>query len=84
MNAVIRTLTGHRSTCTSIDFHPFGDYFASGSLDTTLKVWDIRRKACINTYKGHARGVTRTCFSPDGRLLASGNTDGELKVSCLS
>jgi WD40 repeat protein len=30
---------------------------ASGSLDTNLKIWDIRRKGCIHTYKGHDRGV---------------------------
>ena len=81
--AVIRTLTGHRSTCSSVEFHPFGDFFASGSLDTTLKVWDIRRKACINTYRGHARGINQTAFSPDGRLVASSSIDGEVKVSPL-
>lgn len=78
--AVIRTLTGHRSSCLSVNFHPFGDFFASGSLDTSLKVWDVRRKACINTYKGHSRGVTNVQFSPDGRLVASGGQDGDLKV----
>ena len=41
---VVRTLTGHRSNCISVDFHPFGEFFASGSLDTNLKIWDIRRK----------------------------------------
>ena len=82
--AVIRTLTGHRSSCLSVDFHPFGDFFASGSLDTSLKVWDVRRKACINTYKGHTRGVTNIQFSPDGRLLASGGQDGDLKVQSSS
>ena len=78
--AVIRTLTGHRSSCLSVDFHPFGEFFASGSLDTSVKVWDVRRKACISTYKGHSRGVSNVQFSPDGRLLTSGGQDGELKV----
>ena len=81
MLAVVRTLTGHRSSCLSVDFHPFGDFFASGSLDTSVKVWDVRRKACINTYKGHGRAVTSVKFSPDGRLLSSGGQDGELKVT---
>ena len=81
-NAVTRTLTGHRSSCLSVDFHPFGDFLASGSLDTTLKVWDLRRKACISTYRAHGRGVSIARFSPDGRLLASGGQDGDLKVCC--
>ena len=50
----VRTLTGHRSSCLSVAFHPFGDFVASGSLDTNLKVWDLRLKECIQTYKGHA------------------------------
>jgi katanin p80 WD40 repeat-containing subunit B1 len=55
---VIRTLLGHRAPCISVEFHPYGDFFASGSLDTNLKIWDIRRKSCIQTYKGHTQGVS--------------------------
>ena len=39
----IRTLTGHRSECLSADFHPYGAFFASGSLDTNLKVLSHRK-----------------------------------------
>ena len=45
---VVRTLTGHRSNCSSVDFHP-GEFFASGSLDTNLKIWDIRRARDAST-----------------------------------
>ena len=63
-----------------MDFHPFGDFFASGSLDTSVKVWDVRRKTCINTYKEHRCGVVNVQFSPDGRLVASGGQNGDVKV----
>jgi katanin p80 WD40 repeat-containing subunit B1 len=76
----VRTLTGHRSSCLSIEFHPFGDFVATGSLDTNLKVWDLRRKDCIQTYKGHSKGVTHVGISPDGRWVASGSEAGEVKV----
>lgn len=36
---VVKTLTGHKSNIKSLDFHPFGDFVASGSLDTNVKVW---------------------------------------------
>jgi len=78
--AVVRTLTGHRSNCTSVDFHPFGEFFASGSLDTNLKIWDIRKKGCIHTYKGHTRGVNAIRFTPDGRWVVSGGEDHTVKV----
>lgn len=77
---VVRTLTGHRSNCISVDFHPFGEFFASGSLDTNLKIWDIRKKGCIHTYKGHTRGVNAIRFTPDGRWVVSGGEDNTVKV----
>jgi len=43
-NVVIRTLTGHKSSVRSMDFHPYGNYVASGSADTNIKV----RKLCIH------------------------------------
>jgi katanin p80 WD40 repeat-containing subunit B1 len=39
--SVLRTLTGHKSSIKSLDFHPYGDYAASGSQDSTIKVFII-------------------------------------------
>ena len=36
--AVARTLTGHKSNVTCLDFHPYGEFLTSGSLDTNVKV----------------------------------------------
>ena len=38
LGAVVRNMVGHRCNCISLDFHPYGDFFASGSSDTNLKV----------------------------------------------
>ena len=67
-----------------MDFHPFGEFFASGSRDTNLKIWDIRRKRCIHTYKGHDRGINAVKFSPDGRWVVSGGEDNVAKVCTRS
>uniref|UniRef100_A0A804QT18 Uncharacterized protein n=1 Tax=Zea mays TaxID=4577 RepID=A0A804QT18_MAIZE len=48
---VVRTFTGHRSSCASLDFHPFGEFLATGSSDTNMKIWDTQQKRCIHTYK---------------------------------
>ncbi|KAK6797557.1 hypothetical protein RDI58_005259 [Solanum bulbocastanum] len=77
---MVRTLTGHRSYCTACEFHPFGEFFASGSMDTNLKIWDIRKKGCIHTYKGHTRGISTIRFSPDGRWVVSGGFENVVKV----
>lgn len=76
-----RSLTGHRSNCLTIEFHPFGPMLASGSLDTNVKVWDLRRKEAITTFKGHTKGVKKLAISPDGKWVCSGSENGEVKVS---
>ena len=64
-----------------MDFHPFGEIFASGSSDTNLKIWDIRLKGgCIHTYKDNTRGVNAIRFTPDGRWVVSGGEDNTGKV----
>ncbi|MBA0739755.1 hypothetical protein Gogos_012992 [Gossypium gossypioides] len=63
-----------------MDFHPFGEFFASGSMDRSLKIWDIRKKGCIHTYKSHTRGISSIRFSPDGRWVVSGGFDNVVKV----
>jgi katanin p80 WD40 repeat-containing subunit B1 len=35
---IVRTLTGHKAAIRCMDFHPYGDLLASGSLDTSIKV----------------------------------------------
>lgn len=81
---MVRTLTGHRSSCSAVEFHPFGEFFASGSMDTNLKIWDIRKKGCIHTYKGHTQGISTIKFTPDGRWVVSGGFDNVVKVTYLS
>ena len=35
---MVRTLTGHRAGIKALDFHPYGDFLATGSTDTNIKV----------------------------------------------
>ena len=39
--SVLRTLTGHKAGIKSLDFHPYGEYVASGSMDCNVKVSEM-------------------------------------------
>jgi katanin p80 WD40 repeat-containing subunit B1 len=57
---------------------------ASGSSDTNMKIWDIRKKRCIHTYKGHTRRIDVLKFTPDGKWIISGGADNSVKVKKFS
>lgn len=54
------SLKGHMAKCTTIASFPSSSqtYLATGSEDCNIKLWDLRRKACIQTFKGHRGPVT--------------------------
>jgi WD40 repeat protein len=52
---------------------------ASGSADSTLRVWNPARPGDVLVLEGHTRAVTALAVLPDGRI-ASGSVDNTLRV----
>ena len=63
-----------------MSFSPDSSKIASGSVDKTVKLWDVTSGECVQTLEGHSRGVNNVSFSPDGRKIASGCFDKTIKI----
>lgn len=53
MDVVIRTLLGHKSNIRTLDFHLTGDFLASGSVDTNIKVTLLKMMYLANCNSFH-------------------------------
>lgn len=72
----------HTGEVTSIAANPIYPYWASGSADSTVRLWrhpdeyDSPEKILYD----HKEYISTVCFSPDGNLLASSGMDGTIRV----
>jgi WD40 repeat protein/tetratricopeptide (TPR) repeat protein len=65
----------HTDSVYSIAFSPDGARLASGSLDHTVILWDVRQQRALRTLRGHSDFVLSVAFSRDGAWLISGSKD---------
>jgi DNA-binding helix-hairpin-helix protein with protein kinase domain len=66
------TLTGHKDIVTSVAFSPNSQTIASGSNDSTIKIWDTKTGGLIKTFVGQKNFITSIAFSSNGAILAAG------------
>jgi len=78
------TLRGHRDWGRAVAFRPSGPMVASGSADSTIKLWHVsnrkKENLQIDTLRGHNASVRTLAFSPNGRQLASGSDDHTVRL----
>lgn len=68
------TLNGHKDSVESLDISQKFDYYASGSLDGTIKIWDQSSMKIRDTLT-HEDGVIKVMFSKNSHLLYSCSRD---------
>jgi guanine nucleotide-binding protein G(I)/G(S)/G(T) subunit beta-1 len=76
-NACTMTLTGHNNDINATSFFPDGNAFATGSDDSTVRLFDIRAAAEMATFQSESIlcGVTSVSVSNSGRYIFGGYDD---------
>lgn len=74
------TLKGHQDWVSALAMSADGQFLASGSLDKTVKLWNLETGETRYTLKDHQQGVLCLALSPNGKWLASGGFDQTIKV----
>ena len=72
----LATLEGHTHQINSIAMSPDGTTLASGSRDSTIRLWDTKTFEEIATLRGSDSEIWSLAFSPDGSMLAAGTHRG--------
>jgi WD domain, G-beta repeat/TIR domain len=74
------TLSGQWKSVSSVAWSPDGKQLATGSWDSTAKVWDAAAGKEMLTLSGHRDAVFSVAWSPDGKRLATASRDNTAKV----
>lgn len=70
----------HLMGVTSLSYNPKKDIVATGSDDTTWKLWSVPNGDLIMSGEGHVDWIGGVEFHPKGNLLATASGDGSVKI----
>ena len=84
----VATLRGHSGCVHSVAFCPIAPLLATGSRDSTAKLWrfsaDGSAATCVATLERHSSSVRSVAFHPTAPLLATGSYDDTAKLWSFS
>ncbi|MBD1867442.1 pentapeptide repeat-containing protein [Cyanobacteria bacterium FACHB-471] len=75
-----KPLQGHTDWVWNIAFSPDGQWLASASLDSTLRLWSVPDGQPIHVLKGHTHDVYGLAISADSQLLVSTGKDYTVRL----
>ena len=73
-------LSGHSDVVVAVSFSSDGALLVSGSVDETIKLWDIQTGGIVKTFSGHTDSIVCVSISADSALIASGSDDKTIRL----
>jgi COMPASS component SWD2 len=77
-NKYIRYFPGHVKKVITLSMSPVDDIFLSGSLDNTIRLWDLKSANCAGLMHLNGRPVAN--FDPEGLIFGAGITSEMIKL----
>ncbi|CAH8267399.1 unnamed protein product [Arabidopsis lyrata] len=71
----VMTLRGHTADVVDLNWSPDDSMLASGSLDNTVHIWNMRTGMCTTVLRGHLSLVKGVTWDPIGSFIASQSDD---------
>ncbi|RMZ56887.1 hypothetical protein APUTEX25_002976, partial [Auxenochlorella protothecoides] len=71
---------GHSRAVYAIAFQGDGALAATGGMDATGRLWDLRTGRNIMKLEGHVKSILAADFSPNGYHVATGSEDNTAHV----
>lgn len=73
------TLAGHTGMVHSVSWSPDGRQLISGSIDGTVRIWDVSASEEVKRLE-HGAAVSAVAWSPNGRWWAAGGQKGLVRI----
>jgi WD40 repeat protein/transcriptional regulator with XRE-family HTH domain len=80
INSSVKLLQGHTDWVWNIAFSPDGQWLASASHDSTLRLWSVPDGQPIHIFEGHTHDVFGLAISADSQWLVSTGEDYTVRL----
>jgi WD40 repeat protein len=77
---LIGSMSGHVGSVTAVAGSPEKPVIASGSSDTTVRIWDARKREQVHLFEGNSDRLHAVAWSPDGGRVASASDCGTIGI----
>jgi WD40 repeat protein len=76
----LKKLEGHTDEVKSVALSADGRYAASGSVDQSLRIWDLAAGKEDKALRGHSKQIWSVLFHPNGRQVFSASWDATARL----